>query len=409
MKFTSKQIILAVSAVMIAALLSGGFYYFGYKTGVQQSKTIIIEEARNIETPEKIGVDFSVFWQAWEKLKEEHVRGAEAKNQDLVYGAISGMVDSLKDPNTNFFPPEDSKKFEEDVNGSFGGIGAEIGIRDDQLVIVAPLKGSPAERAGLKSGDKILKVDDKVTAGMKVNDAVKIIRGEIGAKVVLMISRKDWENPKDISIVRETIIIPTVDWEMKEGNLAHIKLYNFSENAPLAFYKAGLEALLNGAQGVILDLRNDPGGFLEVAVHLAGWFLEKGSTVVAEEFRSGNNRTFAAQGNEALKDLPVVVIINQGSASASEILAGALRDNRGVKLIGEKSFGKGTVQELFRLKDDSSIKITVARWLLPNGQVIDENGLQPDYEVKLTEEDAKAGKDPQLEKAIEVLKAELSK
>ena len=384
---------------MIAALLSGGFYYFGYKTGVQQSKTIIIEEARNIETPEKIGVDFSVFWQAWEKLKEEHVRGAEAKNQDLVYGAISGMVDSLKDPNTNFFPPEDSKKFEEDVNGSF----------DDQLVIVAPLKGSPAERAGLKSGDKILKVDDKVTAGMKVNDAVKIIRGEIGAKVVLMISRKDWENPKDISIVRETIIIPTVDWEMKEGNLAHIKLYNFSENAPLAFYKAGLEALLNGAQGVILDLRNDPGGFLEVAVHLAGWFLEKGSTVVAEEFRSGNNRTFAAQGNEALKDLPVVVIINQGSASASEILAGALRDNRGVKLIGEKSFGKGTVQELFRLKDDSSIKITVARWLLPNGQVIDENGLQPDYEVKLTEEDAKAGKDPQLEKAIEVLKAELSK
>jgi len=394
---------------MIAALLSGGFYYFGYKTGVQQSKTIIIEEARNIETPEKIGVDFSVFWQAWEKLKEEHVRGAEAKNQDLVYGAISGMVDSLKDPNTNFFPPEDSKKFEEDVNGSFGGIGAEIGIRDDQLVIVAPLKGSPAERAGLKSGDKILKVDDKVTAGMKVNDAVKIIRGEIGAKVVLMISRKDWENPKDISIVRETIIIPTVDWEMKEGNLAHIKLYNFSENAPLAFYKAGLEALLNGAQGVILDLRNDPGGFLEVAVHLAGWFLEKGSTVVAEEFRSGNNRTFAAQGNEALKDLPVVVIINQGSASASEILAGALRDNRGVKLIGEKSFGKGTVQELFRLKDDSSIKITVARWLLPNGQVIDENGLQPDYEVKLTEEDAKAGKDPQLEKAIEVLKAELSK
>src|SRR3989338_3093857 len=409
MKFTSKQIILAVSAVMIAALLSGGFYYFGYKTGVQQSKTIIIEEARNIETPEKIGVDFSVFWQAWEKLKEEHVSGAEAKNQDLVYGAISGMVDSLKDPNTNFFPPEDSKKFEEDVNGSFGGIGAEIGIRDDQLVIVAPLKGSPAERAGLKSGDKILKVDDKVTAGMKVNDAVKIIRGEIGAKVVLMISRKDWENPKDISIVRETIIIPTVDWEMKEGNLAHIKLYNFSENAPLAFYKAGLEALLNGAQGVILDLRNDPGGFLEVAVHLAGWFLEKGSTVVAEEFRSGNNRTFAAQGNEALKDLPVVVIINQGSASASEILAGALRDNRGVKLIGEKSFGKGTVQELFRLKDDSSIKITVARWLLPNGQVIDENGLQPDYEVKLTEEDAKAGKDPQLEKAIEVLKAELSK
>lgn len=398
-----------ISLAIIVALLVGGAYYAGYTSGIQRPETIVVKEFKNTTPDTEIAADFNLFWQAWKKVKEEHIRGAEIKDQDFVYGAISGMVGTTKDPNTNFFPPEDSKKFVEDISGSFGGIGAEIGIRNDQLVIVAPLKDSPAERVGLRSGDKILKVDDKTTSGVNVNDAVKMIRGEIGTSVVLTILRNDWSITKDFSIVRETIVIPTLDWEMKEGKIAHLKLYNFNENAPFLFYKAGLEMILNDARGIILDLRNNPGGFLEVAVNLAGWFLDKGSTVVTEQFRSGNNRPFAANGNEAFKNTPLVILINQGSASASEILAGALRDHRSIKLIGEKSFGKGTVQELFKLKDDSTLKITVARWLLPNGQAIDENGLAPDYEVKITEEDVKAEKDPQLEKAIEILKAELSK
>jgi len=208
--------------------------------------------------------------------------------------------------------------------------------------------------------------------------------------------------------VREPIEIPTVDWSMKEGGIAYIQLYNFNANTDLAFYRAMVDIILEKkAKGVILDLRNNPGGYLNVAVDLAGWFLEKGDVVAKERFADGNERSFKAGGNETLKNIPMVILINGGSASASEILAGALKYNRGIKLIGEKSFGKGTVQELQELKDDSALKITVANWLLPDDSIIEKNGLTPDIEVKLTEEDINTDKDPQLDKAIEVLKQEM--
>lgn len=394
--------------LLAAAILGGAAFYFGYQNGIRNPREVVIKGITNIGD-EDVKADFSIFWEAWQKIRDEHIEGAKADEKKMVYGAVSGMVDSLKDPNTIFLPPDDSKKFNEDISGAFGGIGAEIGIRNEQLVIVAPLKDTPAERAGLKSGDKILKIGEKVTIGLDVNEAVKLIRGPVGEKVVLTILRADTENPKEVTIVREIIKIPTLDVEIKDGNLAHVKLHSFNENAPYEFYKAVIKAASYGAQGIILDLRNNPGGFLEVAVNIAGWFLDRGATVVAEEFKSGEKKIFRANGNGALKDVPTVILVNGGSASASEILAGALRDHLGIKLVGEKTFGKGTVQELYELRDSSALKITIAHWLLPGGQLIEKNGLMPDIEIKLTEKDIEGKKDPQLDKAIEVLRQEIAK
>lgn len=395
-----------IVGIAVAALVWGGTLYAGYRFGQQDPRVITVKNITNIDDPD-IEADFGVFWQVWEKLREKHIEGEGAKEKDLVYGAITGLVNSLGDPHTVFLPPPDAKKFEEDVSGKFGGIGAEIGVRDDQLVIIAPLKDSPAEKAGLQPKDKILKVDDEVADGLDVGEAVKLIRGEVGTTVTLTILRNGWERPREFKIIREEIKIPTIDWDVKEGNILHLKLYSFNENAPILFYQAVVSGLLKGADGMALDMRNNPGGFLEVAVNLAGWFVPRGSVVVTEDFRHGEDIIFTANGNEALKNFPVVVLINGGSASASEILAGALRDHRSIKLVGEKTFGKGTVQELDKLKDGSSLKITIAKWLTPAGHTIEKNGLEPDFEVKLTEEDFKEGRDPQLEKAFEVLKSQL--
>ena len=408
--FSSKSVKITGSIILIVAMLGGIFYYgyqSGYQKGVENPKTLIIRGVANLENGKEEGIDFNVFWEAWKVIQDKYVKAGEIENQDLVYGAVSGLIDSLKDPNSVFMPPSDAKKFGEDISGEFSGIGAEIGIKNDQLIIIAPLKGTPADRAGLKPGDKILKVDDKLTQGLSVDEAIKIIRGKKGTEVILTISRDSWNETKEISIIRDIIQIPTLDFEMKEGDIAYFHLYNFYENAPMLFYQSVVKAAFQNPKGVILDLRNNPGGYLEVAVNLAGWFLKNGKVVVSEEFRSGEKQEFKARGNEFLSKIPIVVLINEGSASASEILAGALRDHRDIKLVGKKSFGKGTVQELQELKDGSVIKITVAHWLLPSGHIIEKNGLQPDYEIELTEEDAEKKKDPQLEKAMEILKSRI--
>lgn len=395
-----------IGAIVTASILViGGVFYAGFQFGALKPKTLIVQGVENIEPDSKPeNTDFNVFWEAWDKLKSQHIKGAELQNQDMLYGAIEGLVNSLKDPYTIFLRPDDSKKFEEDVGGSFGGIGAEIGVRNDQLVVIAPLEDTPAMKAGLRAGDKILEIDKKSTAGLSVNEAVKKIRGLIGTKVVLTILRNGDEKPKEITITRDRIEVPTLKLEMKDGGIAFLQLFEFNQNAPFLFYKTTLDILRNEPKGMILDLRNNPGGYLEVAVNIAGWFLKNGDIVVTEKFRNGDEVPFYAKGNSVLKNLPLVILVNKGSASASEILAGALRENRKVELIGENTFGKGTVQELQELKDGSKIKITIAQWLLPNDEVLSENGLAPDIEVKLNEEDIKAGKDAQLDKAIEELK-----
>lgn len=404
--FSWKKNLSAIVSVAMILVLFGGIYYAGYTAGAKNPQTIEIKGITNIDSKDT-KANFGIFWEALRKLREDHIRGADITDQKFVYGAIQGLTLPLNDPNTTYFPPVESKKFNEDIKGSFGGIGAEIGIKNEQLTVIAPLKNSPAEKAGLKAGDIIFKIDGSLTSGISVNDAVSKIRGLIDTQVTLNIVRTGWTAPRDFPITRGEIIIPNLDWKIKDDIMA-IQLYNFDEKVPLSFYDAALNTLTSKSKGIVLDLRNNPGGFLQVAIDLAGWFLNKGEVVASETFRSGPDDVFRANGNGALKNIPLVILINVGSASASEILAGALRDNRGVKLIGDQSFGKGTVQELQNLSDGSQLKITIANWKLPSGQIIDKVGLTPDYPVTITEEDIKAKKDPQMAKALEVLKVQIS-
>ena len=359
----------------------------------------------NADLGQPQGVDFSLFWEAWRALEENFVDQSKMDYQKMIYGAVSGMVSALKDPYTVYLPPEDAKVFKEDVSGEFQGVGMEIGIRKDVLTVIAPLAGTPAQRAGLRAGDKIVKIDDTFTTDLTADEAVKLIRGEKGTKVVLTIFREGWSQSQEFEITRDVIEVPSLKWEMREENIAYINLYQFSETATGAFNRAAAEILASPANSIILDLRNNPGGYLEVAQDIAGWFLERGALVTTEDFGgSAENEEYRTLGSGQLSGYPLVVLINQGSASGSEILAGALKDNRGIKLIGTQSFGKGSVQTLKELKQ-GSLKVTVAKWLTPNGTLINKEGLKPDVEIGLTEKDIDEGKDPQLDKAIEIIKA----
>jgi len=378
--------------VFLIGLLAGGSFYGGFFYGKSQCKICPPEE-----------IDFSLFWEAYHKLKEKFVDQGKLNPQKILYGAISGMTQSLEDPYTVFFSPEENKKFQEEVKGTFEGVGMEVGIKKGQLQVIAPLEGTPAQKAGLRAGDKILKINDTPTSNLTLDEAVNLIRGPKGTKVKLTIYREGWSESKDFEIVRAVIEIPSLKWEMKDG-IVYLRIYQFTEKAALDFARAAMEILAKPSQKMILDLRDNPGGYLEVAQDIAGWFLEKGEIVAIEDFGNGKTKEYKSEGPARFLDYKIVVLINQGSASGAEILAGALRDNRGILLIGEKSFGKGSVQEVENLKGGSSLKITVAKWLTPKGKSISETGLTPDIEVKMTEKDVEEGKDPQLEKAIEILK-----
>jgi carboxyl-terminal processing protease len=350
-------------------------------------------------------VDFSLFWEAWKKVEEKYENREKINAEEMIYGAISGMIETLDDPYTVFFKPEEAKKFLEDVKGVFEGVGVEIAIKEKQLQVVAPLEGTPAHKAGLRPGDKIMKVDGKTTANITADTAVDWIRGPKDTEVVLTIYREEWAEERDVEIIRGTIDIPSLKLEIREDGIAYLKLYHFSEEAVYDFREAAIKILGSPAEKIILDLRNNPGGYLPVAQSIAGWFLERGQVVAIEDFGEDEERKeLVAEGNAKLFTYPVVVLINQGSASGSEILAGALRDNREVILLGETSFGKGSVQELTELRGGFSLKITIAKWLTPKGYSIADTGLEPDIMVELTQDDYDQGKDPQLDRAIEIIR-----
>jgi len=350
-------------------------------------------------------VDFSLFWEAYYKLQDNFVEPTKLDTQKIIYGAISGMAKSLGDPYTTFFSPEEAKKFEQDLSGSFEGIGVEIGLKKDILTIIAPLKDTPGQKAGLMSGDMIFKINGTDTTDMSTDEAVSMIRGKKGTEVTLTIFRDGWNDTRDIKIIRDTISIPSVEWELKDGNVAYIHMFLFDQLLSSNFNKIALEILNSPAKKIILDLRDNPGGYLEVSQDIAGWFLKKGQIVTIEDFGTDKNKNYyKTEGNAYFSEYPMVVLINQGSASASEILAGTLRDNRNIELIGEKSFGKGSVQEVLELRDGSTLKITIAKWLTPKGNSISEVGLTPDVKVELTDKDFEEKKDPQLDKALEIIR-----
>ena len=378
-------------------------FVFGFLLGSERDSVLLVGGVENQELGQPENVDFSLFWNVWLLLEKKYPQ--EMDYQAMVYGAVSGMVDSLDDPYTTFFNPEEAKMFKEDVKGVFEGVGMEIGIRNDQLTVIAPLEGTPAQKAGFIPGDIIVKIDDASTRDISIEEAVKLIRGVKGTEVILTVFREDWSETKEIKVIRGVIKVPSLKWELKEDNIAYIRLYHFSEEANNDFKNIAVEILNSPAERRILDLRGNPGGYLQVAQDITGWFLEKGDIVTIEDFgEEKEQRNYEARGNSRLLDYPIVILINQGSASASEIMAGALRDNRGVKLIGETSFGKGSVQEFDEFGDDSGLKVTVAKWLTPNGDYISEVGLTPDIEVEMTIDDYNEDRDPQLNKAIEILK-----
>lgn len=408
---TKRRILTVVLIVFASVALLGSGFFYGYKFGRTVPEVIRVEGVSDLEDEKPNVVDFGIFWQAWKEVDNTYLNYDKIGNQERVYGAIRGLIGALGDPYSEFFKPDDNQKFQEDVRGSFGGVGMELGARNGQIVVVAPLKNTPASRAGLQPGDKILAVNSSSTLGISVDQVVKWIRGPVGKAVKLSILRDGWEAPKDFEIVRETIIIPTLEVDLLDNKqIAHVKLFSFNANAPALLRKEAFDFLRKGAKGIILDLRNNPGGFLEVSVDLAGWFVPRGSLVVTQEGRGGTKQELRAIGNEVFKDFPLVILVNKGSASASEILAGAIKVYRDdVKLVGEKTFGKGTVQELRDLRDGSSLKLTVAHWVLPNGKILEGEGIEPDIKVEMTPEDVEAGKDPQLERAVEILRAELAK
>jgi carboxyl-terminal processing protease len=350
-------------------------------------------------------IDFSLFWEAYHKLQERFIDREKLNIQKIIYGAITGMVKSLEDPYTIFLPPEETKRFIEDVKGTFEGVGMEIGIRKGQLQVIAPLEGTPAQKAGLRSGDKIMEIDKKSTLDMTIEEAVNLIRGPKGTQVTLTIFREGWEEARELKITRAVIEIPSLKWEIKEEDIVYLRLYHFTEKAGNDFKIAAFKILNSPAKKIILDLRNNPGGYLEVAQDIAGWFLKKGQVVTIKDFGENKEKEkYLSQGPSRLLEYPLVILINEGSASGSEILAGALRDNRGIILIGKKTFGKGSIQELENLRGGSSLKITIARWLTPKGKLISDIGLEPDIIVEMTEKDYEEERDPQLDKAIEVIR-----
>ena len=389
--------------------LLGGSFWIGYSRGRQSvqvgaqsvplSKSIVVNQN---PTNNQV-VDFSLFWKVWDLLKVKYVNKDTLDAQKMVYGAIEGMLKATGDPYTTFFDPEATQAFSQQLQGSFEGIGAELGIKDGVLTVIAPLDGSPSAKAGLRAGDKIIKIDGKSTTDMVIDDAVALVRGKKGTTVTLTVLHQGDDTTNDIVITRDVINVNTVKLDFKPGNIAYIKITEFGDTTANDFDNAMNQVVAKGSKGIVLDLRNDPGGFLDKAVSVASRLIPKGKVVVTEEDYTGTKTSQYTAGGDKLSGLPIVVLINEGSASASEILAGALKDDRGVQLIGKKSFGKGSVQELISLPQNTSVKITVAKWLTPNGDYIMGNGIDPDVPVDLTLDDYNNNRDPQLDKAMEII------
>ena len=391
-------------------LLLSVSYYTGFEngrenTGSTSETTLSPEDAIIINKKGDETIDFSLFWKVWELLKDKYVDRAGLDARELFYGAIDGMLAASGDPYTTFFSPEENKEFNEDMSGTFEGIGAEMGMKDEIITIIAPLEGMPAEKAGLLPGDKIVKIDDVASSSYSLDQAVKRIRGPKGTSVKLTIFREGDEETRDIVVERGVISVKSVRSEVKEGNIAYIRVNRFGEDTDALFTEALKVAVRDQSRGIIIDVRSNPGGFLDSAVEMASLMLPSGNIVVMEEDGTGKRKELKARGGDIASSFRTIILINEGSASASEILAGALRENRdNVTLIGKKSFGKGSVQELIPVGKDTSVKITVARWLTPDGHQINNAGISPDIEVGMTTEDREAKRDPQLDRALEELK-----
>lgn len=396
----------------LAVLLAAAAFFSGLNIGVGSTNNISNEAGifSLFHSPASGSeeVDMTEFWEVWRLLEEKYVSSTTTdaiSEQDRLHGAIQGLVRSYEDPYTVFLPPSDAYMFEEDISGNFGGVGMEVGLRDDLVTVIAPLPNTPAAKAGIVSQDVIVEIDGTSTDGMSIDEAVRLIRGEPGTTVDLRIYREGEVEFLDITIERENIAIPTIETKQEDGVFI-ITLYSFNAIAQREMIEALEEYAEGDSRKLVLDLRGNPGGFLQSAVAIASYFLPQGKIVVQENFGEGlQEEVYRSQGRTLGEYAPeeMLVLVDGGSASASEILAGALQEHGVAKLMGEQTFGKGSVQELVSLEDGSSLKVTVARWFTPNGVSISEGGLTPDIFVERTPQQVIEGVDPQLEAAIAYL------
>ncbi len=347
-------------------------------------------------------VDFNLYFEVWDILKNNYVNKDDFSEKKMFYGSLKGMVTSLGDPYTEFMDPHDNKEFNDDMSGTFEGIGAEIGISDEVLTIISPIDGTPASRAGLMPGDKVLEINSESTKNMNINEAVGRIRGQKGTEVVLGIFREGVNEIQEVRIIRDTIVVRSVTYKPLDNSLFLIKISSFNGDTENLFSLAIKEIQSLKPKGIIIDLRNNPGGYLETSVSLLGEWIS-GEVAVIEKFNDGRLISHKSNGLNRLKDYPCVILINPGSASASEIVTGALQHYKKATIIGEKSYGKGSVQMIKELKDGSALKVTMAEWLTPGYENINKEGIIPDIDIELTYEDYKNGRDPQLQVAKDFL------
>lgn len=403
-----------ILGLLLALVLAGGSFISGMQVdsllGKDSQSASLFSFFTSPKTVPDNEANLEQFWRVWNLMESKHISASsteEVTREDKINGAIKGMVASYGDPYTVYFPPVESAAFAEDISGNFSGVGMEIGMRDNIVTIISPLPGTPAEKAGLLSKDKIVKIDGESTEGMTIDEAVRKIRGDKGTVVNLSIYREGEIEFREIAVTRDTINVPTVATEII-GDVFVVRLYSFNAIAESKMQEAMREYTESSATSMVLDLRGNPGGYLQSAVAIASYFLPAGKVVVREHFGEGNEeRQYRSQG-KLLKKMPnkLVVLVDGGSASASEILAGALKEHGLATVVGETTFGKGSVQELIDLPDGSSVKITVARWLTPEGMSISDGGLAPNITIKRTPEQKLAGEDPQQDAALRLIKGE---
>ncbi len=400
-----------IRVILILMLFTSLSFVLGFSFGQNNpNPNYIFSSGLNIinnSGPNDDVIDMASFWRVWKILDEKYVPTGKATTtsaQDRVLGAIQGLTSSLGDPYTVFLPPEEAEEFKTDIQGNFEGVGMEIGIKDGALSVVAPLKGSPAEKAGIKNGDKIITIDGKPSIDLTTDKAVNLIRGPKGTVVKIGVLRNGNNKPLIFDIVRAIIDIPTTKTEIIDDVFV-ISLYNFYAKAESQFNLALKDFIDSKKVKLILDLRGNPGGYLDSAVEISSWFLPLGKPVVREDFSNDKaENVFRSKGYDIFTDnLKMVILVDAGSASASEILAGALQEYGVAKLVGTKTYGKGSVQELLTINNNAALKVTIAKWLTPSGKSISDGGLTPDYEVKITDADITADVDPQMAKAIEIL------
>ncbi|GBD08581.1 Carboxy-terminal processing protease CtpA [Candidatus Thermoflexus japonica] len=385
-----------------SAFLSGFAVAWGMRTGPSRTPSAASAVTAPAPPPQDLQQAFGIFWEAWKLVREEYY-GEIPAPQTVAYGAIRGALQTLGDPYTSFIEPKIARILQEDASGQFEGIGALVRMnRDNKLEIVRTFEGSPAQKAGLRAGDLVIKVNGQSIVGYSIYEAVALIRGPAGTSVTLTIERPGQRDPFEVTVTRARITIPVVEARMLPENIAYIRLLDFGAQATRQLQEQLKALLARNPRGLILDLRDNPGGFLDQAIQVADLFLDDG-VVAYERTKDGEGRVFRSKSGDIAEKIPMVVLVNAGSASASEIVAGALQDRGRAKLVGERTFGKGSVQLAHTLSDGSELRITVARWFTPNNRAIHGEGLNPDVEVKIEPGAETSGADPQLQRAVELL------